>query len=241
MVGGGGIFFYIPQNINRWINDIDENLISVYLALRDHGDAFIQQCRGIQKEQPNEPLIATKDGGRVLYNKRLKDTFDQLIASNDQALKYFFINRTVWAGRVNYDIPSRMYFSNPSGWNIVFTDKMEKAAQIVRNTKITTGSYEIPLLEDGKNVLVYIDPPYFVNTELTNTSRLYKYNFEKNDHDRLRELVKTTKHKVVISYDNHPYIRNLYKDFNLSEDQWIYSGTSNKTKSIGKELIITNY
>jgi hypothetical protein len=42
------------------------------------------------------------------------------------------------------------------------------------------------------------------------------------------------------------FIRNLYKDYNLSSEQWTYSGTSSadgasKTKQKGKELIIKNF
>ena len=47
MVGGGGIFFTIPNNINRWINDIDLNLMLVYhlifvffVRLLEHHDYF---------------------------------------------------------------------------------------------------------------------------------------------------------------------------------------------------------
>lgn len=139
-----------------------------------------------------------------------------------------------------------MYFSNPAGWNIVNTEKLTNAADHLRGTKVTCGTYETLLTAPGEDVLVYLDPPYFVNTELSTTSRLYKYNFEKEDHDRMAELVQKCKHKVVVSYDNHPYISELYKGLNLSETEWTYCGTSSAegqsdTKQIGKELIITNF
>ena len=250
MVGGGGIFFYIPQDKKRWINDLDENLISVYLALKDRPAEFIKACRAIEKAKKDEEKAPAKSG-KALYNKRLKEQFDIFAKGGediDPALRYLFVHRTVWAGRVNYDKPSRMYFSNPSGWNVVFTKKIKNAAECMKDVRVTCGSYKEVLLEDGEDVVIYIDPPYYVNTELAPNSRLYKHNFEKEHHDELRDVIKHCKHKVVISYDAHPYIKELYKDFKIEEDEWTYSGTSSVVedgqqfnKKIGKELIITNF
>ena len=247
MVGGGAIFFNIPLDKKRWINDLDENLMSVYYALRDRPCEFIKKCRNIEAPKKTDGLTSSKPNGKAKYNSRLKLEFDRLSNDkNDPALSYLFINRTVWGGRVNYEINSRMYFSNPQGWKLVHGCKMEKASNLVKNAKITCESYENLLQENGEKVLIYIDPPYFINTNLEKNSRLYKYNFEKNDHVKLNKNIKDCNHKIILSYDDDPFIRQLYKGFNIFELQWTYCGTSSakthsKTKRIGKELIITNY
>jgi DNA adenine methylase len=262
LVGGGGIFFAIPVDKKRWINDLDQDLISVYISLKERPAEFIQQCQEIAASSKDEPLTSARPGGKNLYNARLKEHFDKFAEGGDgvdRALRYLFVHRTVWAGRVNYEIASRMYFSNPNGWNVVFTDKMQKAADCIKNTTVTCGDYRELLFAEGKDVLIYLDPPYCVNTELATNSKLYKHNFEKKDHAEMFDLVKQCKHKVVISYDNHPYVRSLYKgeNFNLGKGlgvkysrgvQWTYCGTSSvvsdgqsATKNIGKELIITNF
>ena len=248
MVGGGGIFFHIPVNKKRWINDLDINLISVYRALKEDSKNFIEKCRKIEPILKNEKLTSAREGGKNLYSLRLKEVFDKLVESVDEdpALRYFFIHRTVWAGRVRYDIKSRMYFSNPNGWNIIKTDKLEKAAKILKDVKVSSIDYDSLLFEDGKDVLIYIDPPYMCNTELSNSSRLYFHNFEIKDHEKLFYSLKECKHKFVLSYDNNDFIKKLYKDFNIVETQWTYCGTSsangiNTKKTKGKELIIKNF
>lgn len=247
MVGGGGIFFHVPVDKKRWINDLDVNLISVYQALKTNSKKFIDDCRKIKPASKNEKLASARDG-KKLYNSRLKRVFDNFVekTSSDPALRYFFIHRTVWAGRVRYDLKSRLYFSNPSGWNIVKTNKLESAADILKDAKVTSLNYEKLLFEDGKDVLIYIDPPYVVNTELSNTSRLYFHNFEKEDHIKLCENLKKCKHKFILSYDNNDFIKSLYKSFEIVEEQWTYCGTSsanglNTKKQKGKELIIKNF
>jgi DNA adenine methylase len=249
-VGGGAVFFNINLNVQRWINDRDEHLIEVYKALNDRPEQFIAACREIEPPKEGEPLTSSKVGGKPLWNARLKRWFDHFADNEncDQALRYFFINRTVWAGRVNYDLPSRMYYSNPNGWNIVKTNKLECAANVLKGTRITCGSYSSLLAEAGIDVFIYLDPPYYVNTHLNKNSQLYKYNFTVEDHIALAENVKNCNHMVMLSYDDDKdgFIRSLYKGFYIHKENWTYCGTSSakgmsKTKKIGNELIITNY
>lgn len=252
-VGGGGIFFAIPLDRikRRWINDLNEPLISVYLALRDRSEDFISNCKAIKPAQDGEPTVlskATSSEDSKKYNERLKLLFDKFVDDNDMdsALRYFFLNRTIWGGRVSYDpkMKSRMYFSNPEGWNITKTDLLEKVSHHLKNTIITCDSYEITLSEPGDDVVVYLDPPYVVNSKLSRNSQLYEFGFTMEDHEKFRNNVLKTKHKVCISYDDHELVRELFKEkdgFFLYNETWKYSGTGKSIKDNGKELIITNY
>lgn len=245
-VGGGGIFFAVDTKIPRWINDYNENLISVYLALRDNPADFIRRCKAIEaQKEGEEKVFPTQNSTGKKYNKRLKDQFDLLAkdSSADKALRYLFINRTVWAGRVNYDAPSRLYFSNPEGWNIVKTDRLERAAEHLKNTKITCTDFSELLLEPGNDVLIYCDPPYMKDTELPSMSKLYRFGFSLEDHRRFAKAALECEHNLCISYDDHPKIRELFSDqkFCIHEEEWTYSGSSQAKKTVGRELIITNY
>jgi DNA adenine methylase len=252
-VGGGGIFFGLQPapNLKRWINDANEDLIKVYLAFRDHADEFIEACRFIKPMQPGEPEVSTKTANGAKYNQRLGEEFKRFAADTKgwPALRYFFINRTVWGGRVNYDpaMASRMYYSNPKGWNVVAKPHfLEDVAEHLQGTRITSGSYEQLLLEDGQDVWVYLDPPYLVDTEFNGTDKLYQFGFTKEDHIKFAETCRKSKHKLCISYDNQDFIKDLFKGFHIHEHEWVYSGarkageTELKRKT-GKELIITNY
>ena len=47
----------------------------------------------------------------------------------------------------------------------------------------------------------------------------------------------------MISYDDSPYIRELYKDYYIYNFDFVYSmtNTGGNNCKIGKEIIITNY
>lgn len=261
-VGGGGIFFALEPLETRWINDADQNLMSVYIALQTRPDDFILNCRQIEPEKKGEEKCSTKPGGKALYNKRLKEQFDNFADNSecDQALRYFFINRTVWSGRVRYGVKSQMYYSKPEGWNIIKKDILEKAAKHLKNVRITIGSYEHLLLEPSdKNCWIYCDPPYYVNSTLPEKLKLYDHNFTFSDHQLFADICKKSPHKICISYDDRPELRAIYEKigFNIHTASWVYGGTSSAKsiqnhiymddnnekvgKKIGKELIITNY
>jgi len=59
-IGGGGIFFGIPLTVSRWINDVDINLISVYKALKERPQEFIDACRNIEPAKKDEPLTSSR-------------------------------------------------------------------------------------------------------------------------------------------------------------------------------------
>ncbi|MFW6172508.1 MAG: DNA adenine methylase [Elusimicrobiota bacterium] len=249
-VGGGDIFFSIPIQKKRWINDINKDLISVYLALKNRPKEFELLCNSIAPHKETEETKEKEDGQRV-YNKRMRQEFFRLIDDEnaDPALRYFFVNRTVWGGRVNYNIRSRLYFSNPTGWNIIKTNKLEQASEILQNVKITHTDYQSVMMAPGKDVFIYLDPPYVVNTGLSRSSQLYQFNFSIGDHRMLAKIFKKCPHKILMSYDNDEegVIKEMYQDIAFIQDEsWAYCGTSSsekhsKKKKIGRELLISNY
>lgn len=249
-VGGGGIFFGLNADAveHRWINDKHTGLVEVYRALRDRPADFIQRCKAIAPPLPDDAQTQEGPRGGKPTNSRLKLVFESLCLNKDcdQALRYYFVNRTVHgSGRVNYDIPSRLYFSNPDGWNIVEGDTLQQAAAHIDGTQITDGDYSHLFTASGDDVWIYADPPYVVNGNLTPSSQLYQHGFGEADHRRFAEVVAACEHKVCVSYDDDTdgFVRSLFPAdrFHIIEATWKYAGTTNEKKEDGKELLILNY
>jgi DNA adenine methylase len=249
-VGGGGVLFALePSSVKRrWINDANEGLMSVYRALLERPVEFLARCRQIEPARPDDPMTADGVDGGKPQNARLKAVFDDLALNEhcDQALRYFFVNRTVFGGRVNYDRPSRLYFSKPEGWDIVKGDRLERAARHVAGTRLTCADFKPLFATPGKDVWIYADPPYVCNTGFTGNSKLYQHNFTEEDHERLAVTVRKCKHKVCLSYDDDPggFVRSLYPEtagFTFVKTEWAYNGSTNAKKDRGQELLILNY
>jgi DNA adenine methylase len=177
------------------------------------------------------------------YPFRLVEQFRQLLQNEDAdpALRYLFLNRCGWNGRVilNSDWRHRTYFSNPKGWSLTLLGRLADAAQTVADAKITCSDFEWLFDEPGEDVFIFADPPYMADTNFTKSSKLYECGFTLQDHTRLRDCASRCKHKWMISYDDDPVIHDLYKDFFIHPATWTYMGQKDRPK--GRELIITNY
>jgi len=108
-------------------------------------------------------------------------------------------------------------------------------------TKITSLDFKevITASPQGQKVFLFIDPPYFKADQ----KRAYAHSFRETDHYNLLDLLKSTKYKFCLTYDNCEEIKKMYAWANIHEVEWMYhTSNSNKaTRKIGKELIITNY
>jgi DNA adenine methylase len=226
-VGGGSTFFATPPTIRRWINDLNYPLIAVYEALKTRPTQFIDACRHLASDDPEE----------------LRRTFHCLLWDDkaDASVRYFVLNRCAFNGRVRLDDPwrHRTYFSNSDGMRIVFGDRLLQAASLLQGTKITTCDFEAVFDEPGEDVVVFADPPYVRDTELAQSAKLYEKGFTLQDHHRLKQCIDRCPHKVVLTYDDHPLIRELYRDYLLTPASWTYTGNDSRIE--GHELVITNF
>ncbi|WP_270431043.1 DNA adenine methylase [Anaerostipes hominis (ex Lee et al. 2021)] len=82
------------------------------------------------------------------------------------------------------------------------------------------------------STFVYIDPPYF-----DKGPSLYRYSYNTNMHHSLSTYIKRKGFPWLISYDDQPEIRKMYKSRN---QQQIYLDYSVKTSKKGRELLISN-
>ena len=85
--------------------------------------------------------------------------------------------------------------------------------------------------QDGVRTLLYCDPPYF------ETEGYYGTGFCKKDHYRLAELLKATKGKWILSYNDADFIRELYEGYRIEAVE----RSNNLGKGKYRELIIRNY
>lgn len=88
---------------------------------------------------------------------------------------------------------------------------------------------------DRPESFFYLDPPYY------KAERRYAVKFKK-DHERLRDTLKNVKGKWLLSYNDCPEIRELYKDYHIVElKRTLYLVNRYKTDVEYGELLISNY
>ena len=110
------------------------------------------------------------------------------------------------------------------------------------NAQITNLDYGHLLEKPGKDVFIFLDPPYLSNRD----SKLYgkKGNLHTFfDHKRFAQLMKDCPHQWLITYDDCEEVRNNFSFASIHEWKLQYGMNNYKQEKAkkGDELFITNY
>jgi len=119
------------------------------------------------------------------------------------------------------------------------TTLLHKIQQRLWGVEIYSEDFEIFIKRFIKNskhakYFIYLDPPYVTN------EREYRVQFTYEDHLRLRDLLIECDNvgiKWLLSYNDHPQVKEWYKDF-IINDVIFYYGSNKKYVA---ELLISNY
>jgi DNA adenine methylase len=223
-LGGGAIFFTKKLATSNWLNDIDNDLITTFKIISDAKD--------------RKKLI------KLISNfTPSKESFDELkqkkfISPIEIAYRYFVLNRTAYSGIMNK--PNWGFHPIKSVQPDKWPERIIEAGLKLEGALITNIDFsEVINTESKSKVLIFLDPPYL----LADQKRAYFHSFKYNDHMKLMEVLKSTKHKFCLTYDNCKEIKEMYSWANIHEYNWMYhTANSNATsRKMGKELIITNY
>jgi DNA adenine methylase len=233
-VGGGSVFLAVRFKFGLltpqyWINDLNYDLYCFWKWVRD--DIARLSASVIQLRE--KYCI-----GRELYGF-LKDEAN-IVSERDRAVRFFIMNRITFSGVMDSGGYSQQAFEKR------FTDssieRLKNVAAHLSEVKITYGDYQAVISEAGKDVFLFLDPPYWSATK----SKLYGVKGDLHtafDHQRFADTMKTCPHRWLITYDDSPEIRRLFSFAQIVEWELQY-GMNNYGRSYalkGKELFIRNY
>jgi DNA adenine methylase len=234
MVGGGSLFFHARRHNladSYWINDLFFELYAFWKSVQNE-EACLRLCRDLERlrrsfrnvEQIKEYFLAMRE-----FKPR---------SEFEAAMLFFFFNRVTFSGTTRAG-----GFSSAAATARFTASSIERLAPMpaaLQAVKITNLDVEAVIAAPGKDVFIFLDPPYY------QAQRLYgsKGELHEFDHDRLAHALKKTKHRFLITYDDCKEIRKLYSFAEISPWQLQY-GMNNcnlaNTSKVGTELFIRNY
>ena len=89
---------------------------------------------------------------------------------------------------------------------------------------------------DRPTAFFYCDPPYY------GTEKLYTERFSLDDHYNLHKILSRIEGKFMLSYNDDPFIRELYKGFHIQRFERLNSISQRYNPGdMFAELVITNY
>lgn len=240
-IGGGALFLNIQslQPKNAIINDINQELINMYIQVRDY---------------PNEVMTILSDldsgiisGGKEYYYSA-REKFNSKISNQEYDIEmsalFIFINKHCFNGL--YRVNSKGLFNVPYNNSIVHSfnkTNVEFVSFLLKSANILCGDFSNACVDATKDDFVFFDSPYAPLKDDSFESYT-KEGFSKENHIRLSELFKELTDKgcyCMLTNHNTPFVNELYNDFNIEVvpvKRFINSDASNRN---GEEVIITNY
>ncbi len=233
--GGASIFFAKKKAANNVLNDVDQDLINCYLAIRDHVEGLITLLDGIQANKENHH-----------YYKNIYTPASDL----ERAFRWYYLNRVSYSGIMNmqncYWGYGDKYSMQPKNW----PNHLRRCSEKLRGVQLTSTDFEGVIVQAPDGAFLFVDPPYFNADQ----DKFYTHSFNRTDHYRLERVLHAHSHRLrfLLTYDNSPEVREMYQWSNhILDKQWNYTinRTDDQTKKttdrgkryMGKEVFIINY
>lgn len=209
------------------INDLDRAIFSFWKIAVSDTDFLINKIKKVHID------IAEWRKQKEVYNNPKSTTKELAFAT-------LFLNRTNRSGIIEGGPIGGM---NQLGiWNITarFTkntiiERLEKIKKFKNTIKVRNidGITLLKQLEKNKkksNYFIFLDPPYYQKGK-----SLYLNHYINKDHKKLSKFLEKSSLKWVMTYDNVPYIQNLYDKFKKSD--FVINHSAFKARR-GKEVLI---
>lgn len=237
-VGGGAVAFHIikshkPKEV--FLSDINEELINCLNVIKTDVEELITELKKLKKSHNKE----------TFYKIRAEDL--NSLSEIQRASIFIYLNKTCFNGlyRVNskgkFNVPIGSY-KNPS---ICQEDELREISKLLQNAKIKVNQFHESIKEAKKGDFVYFDPPYYPLNKTSSFTTYTKDKFLEKEQEHLANIFKELDKKgvkVMLSNSDTDFIKNLYKDYNISQvkaTRMINSDASKRGKI--NELVITNY
>ncbi|MGN1034509.1 MAG: DNA adenine methylase, partial [Oscillospiraceae bacterium] len=238
-LGGGAVFFNLKPD-TAVINDINEELINVYLCIKNNPKELI------------ESLKKHKNTAEYFYEIRALDREPNFFMLSDikRASRFIYLNKTCFGGmyRVNKLGYMNSAFANYDSPIICDEDSIFRMHEYLN-------SYDIVIKNDDyKKVLdnlpadsfVYLDPPYFGEDKKFFTGYTLT-GWSREEQLKLCDIcskLHQRKIKFILSNSNTDFIKELFKDYNMHKvhlQKAIARLSHSKIGNSAEELLIMNY
>lgn len=239
-VGGGALLFEL-QPKKAIVNDLNHELINLYNVIKNNPKKLLLLLEEHELNNSEE----------YFYQIRALDRSESYneMSNIEKAARIIYLNKTCYNGlfRVNQSGQFNSPYGKYKNPNIVNKPVVLAMANYFQNNNITllNGDYKMALKNLRKGAFVYFDPPYMPISSSSSFTGYTENGFDKKQQIELKEecdKLNSRGIKFLLSNSDHPFIRDLYKDYEIITVKAKRSINSNSSKR-GEinEVLVRNY
>lgn len=212
--GAGWVLFYKDKHADLEVyNDADGELVNLMRCIKYHVGELQREIAGYLNSR--EMFLDIKE---QLKCRGLTDI--------QRAARYFV------KMRLSYGSDGRTFGCNKKPLKSATEYLTDVQERLMKGVVIEHKDFEnLIKVYDRPTALFYCDPPYHT------TEDYYDVGFGQSDHIRLKDCLNNIKGRFLLSYNDDDFIRDLYKNFRITEA----TRSNNLTSGEYKELLICNY
>lgn len=221
--GAAWMLFKKEESEVEIINNINTDLVTLYRVIKLHLDEFIRYIKWI--------LVARDEYARFLIEA------PESLTDIQRAVCFYYLLRSGYGGKVKSPTIN-INTTRRSGFNLLRLEEELSAVYLrLARVYIENKPYQ-KLIEryDKPHTFFYVDPPYFGYENYYGEGI-----FSRDDFMVLRDQLSSIQGKFIMSINDTPEIRQLYRKFNIEIVPTSYTAAGgNKRVQVG-ELLISNY
>jgi len=219
--GAGWVLFYK----DRWAdieiyNDLDGRLVNLFRIVKYHPNAL--------KEELQYLLCS-----REMFFQFLNST---PITDIQKAAQFLFLITRSFGGHGNTFGTTKKTSGGATKPQHNILEKIDAIHKRLDKVIVENRDFETLIKQyDFEGAFFYCDPPYSKGWgyKVTSTADF--------DHERLRDVLGNIKGRFLLSYDDSPKVRELYKGFEMIEVERQKGMNRREGNKVYKELLIANY
>lgn len=218
--GGAQVFFRKEPSKVEVLNDLDQDIVNFYRVCQLHAEELIRYLRFTIVSRAWFDLLMKTDPATLTDVQR--------------AARFLYLSKNTFAGLVvrrNFHIN----VVQPPSFN---PERLPELLEETRNRLARVQIENLPYHEvvkryDRPTTLFYLDPPYYAR-------KLYRHNLENADFVKMAALLATIKGKFVLSLNDVPEVRAIFKGFKIRGIDLYYTAQKVAGRRF-KEVLITNF
>ena len=238
-LGGGAVLFAL-QPRRALVNDLNQDLITVYRVIRENADALIEHLSRHENTPEYFYRIRDLDRDREAY---------AALSDVEKASRLLYLNKTCYNGlfRVN----ASGAFNSPYGHyrrpNIVNEQTIRGVSRYFNSCDITFFSEDFAAVLDRvpRGGFVYLDPPYDPVSDTASFTGYNRGGFGREEQVRLKaccDALTARGVKFLLSNSATPFIRELYSSYHVSivQARRAVNSVASRRGAI-EEVLVRNY